>query len=451
MATPTFGTDGVRGLANAELTPEFTLALGRAAARVLGRGPWLVGRDTRRSGPMLLAALTAGLTAEGADVEDLGVLPTPAVAAACATRGLPGAMISASHNAFADNGVKLLASGGRKLPDEVEARIEAALRDRVDVDTPPTGGGVGAVSDGAAAATAAYLDARLAVLDGRRLEGLSVILDCANGAASQFARTLFQRTGATVEVIHDVPDGRNINDGCGSTHPRSLQDAVDRARAEGRPSIGFAFDGDADRVLAVAEDGTLVDGDQIIGLCAIDLRDHGQLPEDTVVVTVMSNLGLRLAMESNGIRVVETNVGDRYVLEALAAGGYGLGGEQSGHVIFTEHATTGDGMLTALVVADIVRRRSETLQSLAAGVMRRLPQVLVNVRVPDPRLVVALPEVQRLIGEVEAELGAEGRVLLRPSGTEPLVRVMAEAPTAAGAEAAVARLVAAVEATVTRP
>jgi phosphoglucosamine mutase len=411
---------------------------------VLGPGPWLVGRDTRVSGPFLAAALAAGLAAEGADVVDLGVLPTPAVAAACAADGRPGAMISASHNPFADNGVKLFAPGGRKLADDVEERIEALLH----ADAPAREGGpivgasVGRLTDGSATATAAYEDRVLGALEGRTLGGLRVVLDCANGAASTVAGDVFRRAGADVTVLHDTPDGVNINAECGSTHPASLQEAV---RAAGGGAIGFAFDGDADRVLGVAEDGSLVDGDQILALAALDLRDRGRLRGDAVVVTVMSNLGFRLAMEAAGVHVVETKVGDRYVLEALADGGYSLGGEQSGHVIFSDLATTGDGVLTGLLLADLVHRSGRTLQDQAAAVMRRLPQVMVNVRVADPKRVARDAEVAAAVAEVEAGLAGEGRVLLRPSGTEPLVRVRVEAPSAATAEAAAARLCAAVE------
>jgi phosphoglucosamine mutase len=439
----TFGTDGVRGVANAELTPELVLGLGRAAARVLGPGPWLVGRDTRISGPMLGAALAAGLAAEGASVVDLGVLPTPAVAAACAESGHPGAMISASHNPFADNGVKLFAPGGRKLADDVEARIEAELHGGSgSAPAAVVGAAVGSIADGSATATEAYEARVVAALEGRSLGGMQVVLDCANGAASTVAREIFARAGAEVTVLHASPDGVNINDGCGSTHPESLQEAV---RASGAGAIGLAFDGDADRVLAVAEDGALVDGDQILALTALDLRDRGRLAGDAVVVTVMSNLGFRLAMEAAGVRVVETKVGDRYVLEALAEGGYSLGGEQSGHVIHADLATTGDGVLTGLLLADLVRRAGRPLAELAAGVMRRLPQVLVNVRVADPKRVGGDATVASAVREVETRLAGEGRVLLRPSGTEPLVRVMVEAPTAEAAQQAADELAGVVE------
>ena len=425
MAPLTFGTDGVRGVANTELTPELVLALGRAAARVLGRGPWLVGRDTRISGPYLSAALAAGLAAEGASVVDIGVLPTPAVAAACDSRGLPGAMISASHNPFADNGVKLFATGGRKLSDQVETEIEALLHEAPAGAV--SGADVGAVSSDAAGALAAYEDRVVGALEGRALDGLRVVLDCANGSASTVADDIFGRAGAEVTVLHASPDGLNINDRCGSTHPESLQEAV---QAAGGDAIGFAFDGDADRVLAVAEDGSLVDGDQMLALTALDLRERGRLNGNAVVVTVMSNLGFKQAMQAAGIEVVETKVGDRYVLEALAEGRYSLGGEQSGHIIHTALASTGDGVLTGLLLADLVRRAGRPLTELAAGAMRKLPQVLVNVKVPQPRRVSDDAAIADAVRAVERRLGSDGRVLLRPSGTEPLVRVMVEAPTA---------------------
>jgi phosphoglucosamine mutase len=439
-----FGTDGVRGVANAELTPELALALGRAAARVLGGSRFAVGRDTRRSGPLLEAALCAGVAAEGVDVAVLGVAPTPEVAWWSATEGAPAAMVSASHNPFPDNGIKLFSAGGRKLAHEVEAEIEAELRrllaEGAVAGTPavPTGAGVGRITAAEAAGHAGYGAAVAASLDGRRLDGLSAVVDCAHGAATAVAPEVLAGLGVDVEVIHAEPDGTNINDGCGSTHPDELARTVVARGAD----LGIAFDGDADRVVLVDGTGALVDGDHIIALCAIDRHDRGVLAGDSVVVTVMTNLGFRLAMEKRGIHVVETAVGDRYVLEALEAGGLALGGEQSGHVIFRDLATTGDGLLTAVQTLDVVVRSGRSLADLAAGAMTRLPQVLVSVRVPDrdPALVDRLAPT---IAAVEARLGAEGRILVRPSGTEPVVRVMAEAPTQADAQAAVDDLVAA--------
>jgi phosphoglucosamine mutase len=448
-----FGTDGVRGVANAELTPELALALGRAAVRVLRGDRFAVGRDTRRSGPLLEAALAAGLASEGADVTILGVVPTPEVAWWSATESAPAAMVSASHNPFPDNGIKLFSAGGRKLPDAVEQQLELELQRLLGAvvspsSVEPDGDGLAAVTGAAvgriAAATRAhegYGAAVAASLDGRRLDGLTAVVDCANGSASVVAPRVLRELGVQVDVVHAAPDGTNINDGCGSTHTDDLARAVVERGAD----LGIAFDGDADRVLLVDAAGELVDGDQIIALCAIDRHERGVLTGDSVVVTVMTNLGFRLAMEKRGIHVVETNVGDRYVLEALESGGLSLGGEQSGHVIFPDLATTGDGLLTAVQTLDVVVRADQPLAELAADAMTRLPQVLRNVRVAqrDPAIVDRLAPA---IAAVERRLGDQGRVLVRTSGTEPLVRVMAEAPTPAEARAAVDELVQVVEA-----
>ena len=419
-----FGTDGVRGRANSELTPSFALDLGRAAARVLRASVAVVGGDSRISTPMLEAAFVAGLASEGVEVHRLGVTPTPAVAFEAARLGAMGAVVSASHNPYHDNGIKLFAPGGTKLPDEVEARIEAELSSLDGHTAEP------APIHGRGDASAVYVEHLLGVLEGRDLAGLRVVVDAANGAASHLAAEVFTRTGAQVVVINDRPNGTNINAGCGATAPESLQAVVTAERAH----VGIALDGDADRLIAVDERGDIVDGDHVIAICAADLRGRGRLHDDTVVVTVMTNLGFRLAMERAGVRVVETAVGDRYVLEALSAGGYSLGGEQSGHVIFTEYATTGDGMLTALVLLDVVQRSGRPLSQLAGAAMTQLPQVLVNVRVSERRADIA----ELIAGEIaaaEAELGGTGRVLIRPSGTEPLIRVMVEAPTADHARA----------------
>jgi len=431
-----FGTDGVRGVANTELTPELALAFGRAAARVLGPGAaFAVGRDTRRSGPLLEAAFVAGLAAEGVDALLLGVVPTPAVAWACADAGIPGAVISASHNAFADNGIKLFGAGGRKLSDETEDAVEALI-DVAPTD-PPAGALVG-IPLAAPNVVERWADAVVASLDGRRIDGLRVVVDTANGAASAAAGPILERLGADVTVIHDAPDGTNINEGCGATDTASLRQAV----AELGADVGFALDGDADRCLAVDALGRDVDGDQILAILALDRRDRGALPDDTVVVTVMSNLGFRRAMDEHGVHVVETAVGDRAVLDALDERNLALGGEQSGHVIQRDLATTGDGILTAVHLADVVVRTARPLDDLA-GVMVRLPQVLRNVPLPRAGADV-LDAVADEVAAVEAQLGATGRVLLRPSGTEPLVRVMVEAPTQAEAEDAADRLVRAV-------
>jgi phosphoglucosamine mutase len=442
-----FGTDGVRGVANAELTPELALALGRAAARVLGGDRFAIGRDTRRSGPMLEAALSAGLVSEGVDVELLGVAPTPEVAWWSVTAGAPAAVVSASHNPFADNGIKLFAAGGRKLADDVEERLELELQrllaDAAATAPPeaPTGAGVGAVRTVSASAHSGYRAAVSGSLAGRDLAGLRAVVDCAHGSASVVAPGLLSDLGVDVEVIHAEPDGTNINAGCGSTHPQELARLV----AERGADVGVAFDGDADRVLLVDAAGELVDGDHIIAICAIDRHERGALAGDSVVVTVMTNLGFRLAMDKRGIHVVETQVGDRYVLEELESRHLHLGGEQSGHVIFRDLATTGDGLLTALQVLDVVVRSGRSLADLAGEAMTRLPQVLRNVRVAGRDPAVA----ERLAGPiaaVEERLGDHGRVLVRASGTEPLVRVMVEAPTEEEAKAAADELIEAVEA-----
>jgi phosphoglucosamine mutase len=436
-----FGTDGVRGVANLDLTPELVTAFGRAAARVLGGDEFVIGRDPRVSGPLLEAALAAGLASEGVTVSTLGVVPTPAVAWTAAHRRVGGAMISASHNKYPDNGVKLFAPGGRKLRDDVEAKLEAELdrlvHDGNDAAIAPTGDAVGTIS-AAPEHLLDYADNVVESIEGRSLEGLRVVVDCANGSATTIAPHVLRRLGADVVVIHADPNGTNINEACGSTHPDDLQKAVVDRRAD----AGLAFDGDADRVLAVDAKGEVVDGDQIIAITALDLRERGRLRHDTVVVTVMTNLGFRRAMAEHGITVEETAVGDRFVLDALDAGGYSLGGEQSGHVIFSDLATTGDGLLTGVQLLDAVRRADRPLHALA-GVMTRYPQVLRNVRIG-----VEVRDLdERLAADMHAaaeRLGEDGRVLIRRSGTEPLVRVMVEAKTSRQAEAIADQLAAAV-------
>jgi phosphoglucosamine mutase len=429
-------------LANRDLTPEYALTLGRAAARRLGVARMVVGRDTRASGPLLEAALSAGLASEGCEVTSLGVCPTPAVAWAAAHLGVGGAVISASHNPSPDNGIKLFAAGGLKLDDhaqgELETELEAVRRGAADADR-PVDGAVGHLGT-SAELLEGYRRAVLASAGGRRLDGLRVVVDCANGAASGLAPATLAELGAELVVLADQPDGANINRGCGSTHLDGIRQAVRRHGAD----LGVAFDGDADRVLAVDHDGEVVDGDQLIAIFAIDLHRRGELPGDTVVVTVMANQGFRLGMRRHGITVHETAVGDRYVLEALEGGAWALGGEQSGHVIFRRLATTGDGLLTAVQLLDLVRRRERPLAELVAEAMTRLPQVLRNVRLAHPvgNLADALGP---LVEAVQRRLGEEGRVLIRPSGTEPLVRVMVEAADLPTAEAASAELVAAVE------
>jgi len=431
-----FGTDGVRGLANGDLTADLALRLGEAAARVLvgqvdGRRPLaVVGRDTRISGQFLEHAVVAGLASAGVDVLRLRVVPTPGVAYLTDHLAADlGVVISASHNPMPDNGIKLLGRGGHKLDDAVEQDIEAAM------DTPvtlPTGADVGRVTP-YASTIPDYVGHLVDTLD-VRLDGLTVVLDCAHGAAHEAGPKALAAAGARVIPIGDRPDGLNINSGCGSTDLTALRQAV----LEHGADAGFAVDGDADRCLAVDHTGQVVDGDQILGLLAVALREQGRLAQDTLVATVMSNLGLHQAMTAAGVRIEQTAVGDRYVLEAMRAGGFSLGGEQSGHVILSRHATTGDGLLTALHVMQWMSVSGRSLRDLASRV-RRLPQVLVNVpgvdkdRTDDAELLAA-------VAAEEAELGAEGRVLLRASGTEPLVRVMVEAPTQERAQAVADRL-----------
>jgi phosphoglucosamine mutase len=446
-----FGTDGVRGLANVELTPELALALGRAAARVLGADrPFVLARDTRRSGPMLEAALAAGLAAEGADVVLAGVLPTPGAAYLSQHRDCPAAVLSASHNPFPDNGIKFFVRGGRKLTDEIEARVEAELEAVLSGRVAPTrleGTAVGTAhaDEGALREYETYLHT---TLDSRRLDGVRVVIDCGNGAAVAAAPRVLAQLGAKVENL-DIgarPDGTNINAGCGSTHPGPLQAEVVATGA----AAGLAFDGDADRLVAVDERGGLVDGDHILAIAALDLQARGRLRHDTVVATVMANLGFHQAMAAAGIRVETTPVGDRSVLEAMEAGSFSLGGEQSGHIIFGDLATTGDGLLSGLVLLDVLARSGRPLSELAAVVVK-LPQVLRNVRVADRSGLAEAATFWAEVAAVQDELGAGGRVLVRPSGTEPLVRIMVEAPTAAEAEASTGRLAAALTAALGNP
>lgn len=432
-----FGTDGVRGLANAELNPELVLSLAAASARVLAehegshRPQVVVGRDPRASGEMIEAAVTAGLTSAGADVLRVGVLPTPAIAHLVGELAASfGVMISASHNPMPDNGIKLFAAGGHKLPDAVENEIAARLDEPA---TRPTGARIGRVHD-LGEAPRRYVDHLLAAAPDR-LHGLRVVVDCAHGAASAVAPEAYARAGAQVVAVAATPDGCNINDGCGSTHLDGLRKAVLDEHAD----LGVAHDGDADRCLAVDAAGEVVDGDQIMGALAVAMAEAGELAGNTLVATVMSNLGLHLAMREHGVEVLTTAVGDRYVLEALRSGGYSLGGEQSGHLVLPVHATTGDGLLTALL---LMSRLAATGRSLAelAGVVTRLPQVLLNVAVADRAAVASQPAVVSAVTAAESELGDTGRVLLRPSGTEQLVRVMVEAPTRETAESVADRI-----------
>jgi len=435
---PLFGTDGVRGLANGILTADLALTLAQATAVVLGQGRTaearkaegkrlsaVVARDPRVSGEFLVAAVSAGLAASGVDVLDAGVIPTPALAFLVGDHDADfGVMVSASHNPAPDNGIKIFARGGVKLPDVVEQRIEAAMAGEMLL---PTGAGVGRIQR--------FSDAedryKLHLLGSlpHSLDGIHVVLDCAHGAASGVSPETFKDAGATVTVIGAEPDGININDGVGSTHLDNLSEAVVRLGAD----IGIAHDGDADRCLAVDADGNIVDGDQIMAILAVAMKERGHLAEDTLVATVMSNLGLHRAMEEHGITVRQTAVGDRYVLEDMNAGGFALGGEQSGHVIMSEFATTGDGVLTGL---HLVAEMAHTKKSLAelATVMTVYPQVLINVRGVDKERCADDEGVQSAVAAIEARLGDSGRVLLRKSGTEQLVRVMVEAADAESAQ-----------------
>lgn len=426
-----FGTDGVRGRANSELTAEFALALGRAVARVCGSRLAVLGGDSRRSTPMLASAVAAGLAAEGVDVIDLGVVPTPVVAAEAARHDAIGLVISASHNPHEDNGIKVFGRGGMKLTTADEARIEADIDQSRGGDVEP-----GTITlDEADAVTERHIERIRAAINGRSMSGLSVVVDAANGAASHLAAPLLTALGAQVTVINADPDGRNINAACGATNPSALADVVVARRAH----VGLALDGDADRLIAVDELGQIVDGDHLIAICAGDMAERGELATGSVVVTVMANLGFRLAMEAAGIAVIETPVGDRHVLEALVAGGHSIGGEQSGHVIWPSHATTGDGLLTGVMLLDVVARSGRPLSVLASEAMTSLPQVLINVRIAD-RSVDAESLLESELTEVRAQLGTEGRVLIRPSGTEPLIRIMVEASTDAVAAQAAQRL-----------
>ena len=422
-----FGTDGVRGVANTELTGQLAYQVGQAGAYVLTketkRQPKiLVARDTRISGTMLEAALVAGICSVGAKAISIGVVPTPAVAYLVRELGADaGVMISASHNPVEYNGIKFFDGRGYKLSDELEDQIQAVIESNFEGVPSPVGGAVGR-SYTEETALREYIDYAMSTIK-TDLKGLRVALDCANGAAYKAAVKAFRALGARVYVINDNPDGNNINENCGSTHMEELMDYVVRKNCD----IGFAFDGDADRCLAVDEKGNMINGDFLLTICAKALKESGRLKDDTLVVTVMSNLGLDIAAKREGINLVKTKVGDRYVLEEMLKENYILGGEQSGHIIFLHHNTTGDGLVTALQIAAILKESGKTFSELA-GVMKELPQVLVNAKVPNEKKNIYLEdkEIIDAINAVESKLNGVGRVLIRPSGTEPLVRVMLE-------------------------
>lgn len=421
-----FGTDGVRGVANEKLSCDLAFKLGQAGAYALTskvhKARILIGRDTRISGDMLESAMISGICSVGAEAIVAGVIPTSGVAFLTRDYGADaGVVISASHNSAEYNGIKFFSSEGKKLPDEIENRIESIILDGSEEIKTRSGVEVGRKVS-ALNALSEYKEFLLSATD-TNLRGLKIVLDCAHGAASVVAPRAFTELGAEVVPYYDTPDGTNINDHCGSTYPEKLTQLV----AELGADIGFAFDGDADRVIAVDEHGVIVDGDQIMAVCAIDLKNRGLLKQDTLVCTIMSNLGLDIAMRHNGIKTVKTNVGDRYVLEEMIKSGYSLGGEQSGHIIFLDKSTTGDGILTAIQIASVVMRSGKTLSKLASAI-NILPQVLVNARVKDEfkEHVMEDEEVKKRIKALEKQFHGNGRVLIRPSGTEPLVRVMIE-------------------------
>lgn len=420
-----FGTDGIRGVANRDLTPELAYRIGRIAAWLLGRKQetpfFLIGRDTRLSGMMLEGSLTAGITSVGGEVRLLGVISTPAVAYLTRhLRAAAGVVISASHNPIEDNGFKIFYGSGFKLPDALEQEIENYYSLEKDDLPRPEGPGLGqAYPDGDAVEQ--YLEHLRS--QSPSLEGLKIVVDCAHGAACRVAGELLKQLGATLRMLHDEPDGARINVDCGATDPADLQRAVTDCGA----SLGLAFDGDADRLIAVDEKGRVVDGDAIMAICAVDMAKKGLLKKNTLVATVMSNGGLDILAEKHGLNVIRTSVGDRYVLEKMVEGGFNLGGEQSGHIIFFDHATTGDGLLTALQLLKIVREQQQPLSELASH-LERLPQVLVNQEVATKEGWSENRRIAEAISSIERELGAHGRILVRPSGTEAKIRVMLEAP-----------------------
>ena len=438
---PRFGTDGIRGAAGSDLTTELVHALGRAAVAAIGTDvPFLIARDPRESGPALESAIAEGIAAAGGSAQLLGLLPTPGLAASCAATGAAGVMISASHNVFSDNGVKLFEPGGRKLRDETEAAVEAALATALAA-AEPTVATVGSITTVPNAADAYVAHLVATARGGTPFTGLHVVVDAANGAAFEVGPRALRELGATVEVLHAEPNGTNINAGCGSTYPDVIAEAVVATGAD----VGLAFDGDADRIVAVDASGAIVDGDHILAILAIDLQARGRLRNDAIATTVMANLGLLRALKPLGIEVIVTPVGDRHVIAAMEDHDLVLGGEQSGHIIESEFAVTGDGPLTGILLLDAMVRSGEPLAGLA-GVVTKYPQVLRNVRVADREGLDTAAQFWAEVAAVETDLAGEGRVLVRPSGTEPVVRVMVEAADAATAQTAADRLVAALTA-----
>ena len=425
-----FGTDGVRGKANVyPMTTEMALQIGRATACIFKqnakRYKVLVGRDTRISGPMIESALIAGICSMGVDVINVGALPTPAIAFLTANmRADAGIMISASHNPFYDNGIKIFSGSGLKLPDKIEEKIEALIGSSELDKLLPTGEEIGNVTyiNHADGRYIVYLKSSFP--RNLNLSGLKIVLDCANGAGYKVAPLIFEELGAEVVSISDKPDGRNINLNCGAMHPEIITEAVRRHRAD----IGIALDGDADRVIFSDEKGKFVDGDHIMAICAADMKEEGKLNKNTVVATVMSNMGFDIAMKNAGIHVIKTQVGDRYILEQMIKHGYNFGGEQSGHLIFFDHTTTGDGLLAALQVLAVMKKKGEPLSELSK-IMKTLPQYLLNIAVKNRRDLNGIKEIRESIEEAEKKLTGKGRILVRYSGTQPICRIMVEGPS----------------------
>ncbi len=425
MKSRLFGTDGVRGVANKDLSPLLAFKLGRAGAQVLSKlhekPIMVVGKDTRISGDLLEAALIAGMCSQGADVLKVGIMPTPAIA--YLTRHFnadAGVVISASHNPFEYNGIKFFDKNGYKLPDAMEDEIEALLEDTNGDIKNPIGSDVGKTYT--EDAIRPYVDFIKSVIDKKlKFKGLKVALDCANGASYQVAPIILKELGADVHIINNQPDGININVNCGSTHPESLCKYVKEIKAD----VGLSFDGDADRLIAVDEKGEIIDGDHIMAICGVHLRSRGLLKNETVVSTVMSNMGLEVALKNAGIQMMRAKVGDRYVLEEMLSSGYNFGGEQSGHIIFLDHNTTGDGILTGVKLIDVMVNENKTLSELRQ-IMKVYPQILINVTVADKSGYDSNKHIQEIIAENQELLGEKGRILVRPSGTEPLIRVMVE-------------------------